>query len=646
MKTLPYRTYSDRVYGCFLGKCVGGTAGGPAEGRKELLDFPLDEALLHTALPNDDLDLQILWLELLETKGPALTARSMAKEFYEKVPYGPGEYGFFKKNYGRGVYPPLSGSYNNRYYLNGMGCPIRSEIWACLFPGAVERAVPYIRMDGSLDHLHDSIEAEIFLASMESEAFFCTDLDGILDRSLARLTKDSKLDRVLCMTRSLWKEGRDWRFTRAMILRRFGHADCTNLYQNLGFILLALLYGKGDFRETVRLGLACGYDTDCICASAASVLGAMQGAEKLLSADGLSDTGLKITVLTRRREGSIRALAEDVCRAGLSMMAEDGEVKITGADVSPSLPVSAAPAPYTVEAEYDGAPVLRPTGMSTVTLNVRSSLDEEKRVTLSVTAPDGVSVVPECAAVEVPAKGCASVRLAIGLKPGETVLWEKNLFNVRADDGERSVTDTFGLVGCAVWYRYGPFLMNNRALPDVPPHKRYSPYLTAGPGETVYDVTRDFHLNNFADPDRAFVDETLPFDHIPSDGRAECVPELFAPEEDRFDTAEIGGFEGPHTDYLVRILVSPEDREVELAVGHTTPFRLWLNGALVGEDRTCTWWTAENRHFSVRLNKGENVMILKCSQVSDSAKFSVIPRKLNGRWQQWEDFGSALKIPE
>ena len=94
---LAYADYYDKVYGCFLGKCIGGTAGGPAEGRKELLDFPLNEELLHKCLPNDDLDLQILWLELIETKGFDITARDMADEFYQKVPYGPGEYAYFQR---------------------------------------------------------------------------------------------------------------------------------------------------------------------------------------------------------------------------------------------------------------------------------------------------------------------------------------------------------------------------------------------------------------------------------------------------------------------------------------------------------------------------------------------------------------------
>ena len=187
MRTLTYETYLDKVWGCFLGKCIGGTAGGPAEGRKELLDYPLHEPLLHQALPNDDLDLQILWLEVLEEKGIHITSRDLADAFYHKVPYGPGEYGYFKKNYGRGIYPPLTGTYNNRYYENGMGCPIRSEIWACLFPGDVEKAREYIEMDGSMDHRRDSIDAEVFLAAMESEAFFTDDLWELIRYGLSRI---------------------------------------------------------------------------------------------------------------------------------------------------------------------------------------------------------------------------------------------------------------------------------------------------------------------------------------------------------------------------------------------------------------------------------------------------------------------------
>lgn len=48
-------------------------------------------------LPNDDLDLQVLWLEVLEKKGANFTSEDLADIFAEKCPYSPGEYAIFKK---------------------------------------------------------------------------------------------------------------------------------------------------------------------------------------------------------------------------------------------------------------------------------------------------------------------------------------------------------------------------------------------------------------------------------------------------------------------------------------------------------------------------------------------------------------------
>jgi len=652
MKTIPYEVYFDKVYGCFLGKCVGGTAGGPAEGRKELLDAPLNEDLLHTALPNDDLDLQILWLELLEDKGIHITARDMADEFYHKVPYGPGEYGFFKKNYGRGIYPPVSGRYNNRYYKNGMGCPIRSEIWACLFPGAPEYTFSYVEKDGSLDHEHDSIQAEYFLASVEADAFFESDLLVLLKNGIARMEPDTKIQNVLRDTIRWYEEGHEWKYTRGMILRHYGHSDCTNLYQNMGFTLLSLLYGAGDMRETIRLGLACGYDTDCICATAASILGILRGAQKMLTDDGLTDTGLCIEVHTRRRKGSIRDLAKDVCAAGMSMAdAYETEIRITDRPEFIPLKTEYCPALFTAEAQYEGDPVLLYGKETHLTLKITANADAPAAV-LTLDVPEGLTVFIGSDQARLPTHTALLslqqdeyilLPLTVCVTEGVKRLAQKNIFTVTIESNGDVFTDTFGLVGGDIWYRYGPFLMNNKDLSFVPPHEKYGAHIPLLPGENRYDVLRDFHLSNFADIHREFVPETLPFTAIAQDGRAECVPERICLSEDLFDLADIQSFEGPHTDYLVRYFESPEERTLELAVGHTAPFKLWLNGEYIGGCENSAWWTCENKHFTVTFRKGENIMILKCAQPSDSAKYSVIPRLLNGRWRQWEDFVSLVK---
>ena len=639
---LAYADYYDKVYGCFLGKCIGGTAGGPAEGRKELLDFPLNEELLHKCLPNDDLDLQILWLELIETKGFDITARDMADEFYQKVPYGPGEYAYFQKNYARGIFPPLSGRFNNRYYKNGMGCPIRAEIWACIFPGADAIRQRYVEMDGSLDHERDSIDAEIFLATLESELFFSHDLRRAIETALDGVPEKTKLRGAVRDTLQWYDAGHDWKLTRGLILRNYGHADCTNLYQNIGFVLLALLYGGEDFRETIRLGLACGYDTDCICATAASVLGIIRGAKRLLGEDGMSDSGLAIGVGTNRKSGSIATLARDVCAVGISagnwFAGEAAEIA-GHPECRPVPAISRTPA-VAVEAVYQGDPVLRPDAPTELSLAFTNHSTASIALAVEVRAPAGVLFTPGEIQLTLQPHERYLLPCRAELLPSAKILCQQNLFQVHMRGAFGGLCDRFGLVGCDVWYRFGPFLENIRDISTLPPHEAYGSHLALRPGENAYDITREYHLGGIANIDKEFVSEAEPFLSIPMDGRAECIPERIALGEDLFDTAKIQKYEGAHVDYLVRTLVSPEERSLEIAVGHTAPFKLWLNGKLLGESKQTKWWTLENMHFSATLARGENTLILKCAQQSDHAKYSIVWR--DASWRQYADFASVL----
>ncbi|MEG1276351.1 MAG: ADP-ribosylglycohydrolase family protein, partial [Ruthenibacterium sp.] len=63
------QVYLDKVHGGWFGKCLGGAAGAPVEGFKCLIETRHYTETLRTDLPNDDLDLQLLWLEVLQEKG-------------------------------------------------------------------------------------------------------------------------------------------------------------------------------------------------------------------------------------------------------------------------------------------------------------------------------------------------------------------------------------------------------------------------------------------------------------------------------------------------------------------------------------------------------------------------------------------------
>ena len=59
---LSFHEYLDKMRGCWNGKNIGGTLGTPFEGMRGLFDIQYYSQPLDKPLPNDDLDLQLVWL--------------------------------------------------------------------------------------------------------------------------------------------------------------------------------------------------------------------------------------------------------------------------------------------------------------------------------------------------------------------------------------------------------------------------------------------------------------------------------------------------------------------------------------------------------------------------------------------------------
>lgn len=136
-------------------------------------------------LPNDDLDIQILWLLALEDKGIHIDAKTMGEYFNEFMIFTHAEYGMAKTNLRTGFQPPVTGSFNNDF-KDSCGSYIRAEIWACLFPGKPEKAAEYAFEDAIIDHGDgEGVYAEIFIAVMESAAFYIKDIRKLIEIGLS-----------------------------------------------------------------------------------------------------------------------------------------------------------------------------------------------------------------------------------------------------------------------------------------------------------------------------------------------------------------------------------------------------------------------------------------------------------------------------
>ncbi|MCM8803057.1 MAG: ADP-ribosylglycohydrolase family protein, partial [Candidatus Omnitrophica bacterium] len=259
-------------------KSIGGSIGGPLEGRKEFLEIPY--RLPEKILPNDDIDLQLVWLDILKKKGIRITADDFSAGWLKNITYPCDEYGVAIANLKAGLRPPQTGIYNN-WFSECMGAPIRSEIWGCIFPGMPEVAGYYAYLDASVDHWNEGVYGEMFLSILESIAFRETDIEKLIKITCEYLPETSRVRKVSEMVLELYIERKDLRETREEILKHFGHHNFTHCVQNIGFIISGLLYGKGDFLKTIIEAARCGYDTDCTAATAGAIIGIILGKEQI-----------------------------------------------------------------------------------------------------------------------------------------------------------------------------------------------------------------------------------------------------------------------------------------------------------------------------------------------------------------------------
>ncbi len=267
--------YHQKVIGCWRGKAVGGTLGMISEGvcGENNLDFyrPVPDE----PVPNDDLELQVLWGTVLaQAENPMVDRKFLAEAWLRHNFYPCDEYAIARRNLEWGISPPWSGRFGN-FFTDGLGAAIRSELWACLAPGDPALAVRYAYEDACLDHAGDGLYAEIFFAALESAAFVDSDVATLIETGLNHIPPETRLAQAIRNTVSWSRELNDRQVVRTRILEHYHSDNFTDVVMNVPFVILALLFGNGDFGQTVCHAANCGYDTDCTAATAGAIFGIM-----------------------------------------------------------------------------------------------------------------------------------------------------------------------------------------------------------------------------------------------------------------------------------------------------------------------------------------------------------------------------------
>lgn len=358
MKKISKFDYLNKVKGCWLGKNAGGTLGAPFESVRtaEDVEFYTHDLSLGV-LPNDDLDLQLAWLNAAEKHGKCVDSKILAEYWITAVTPNWAEYGMGKTNLRLGLQPPLSGAYKNRF-KDSNGAWIRSEIWACLAPGHPEIAVRYAYEDAIVDHADEGVYAEVFTAAIESAAFVEKDVYKLIDIGFSYIPKDCDIAKAARLVISAYKEGLTWKEARIRLLKEIPDSFGQQRHNspnpdnfpvaewgydapaNIGLVILGVLYGEGDFGKSICITAGCGEDGDCTAATVGALLGIMLGADKLPSkwldpiGEEIKTCSLNVNSSAVKIPKTITELTNRTCKIMPAFMHQHFDMFSTDAEIS------------------------------------------------------------------------------------------------------------------------------------------------------------------------------------------------------------------------------------------------------------------------------------------------------------------------
>lgn len=289
VREIPADVLEDKIRGGLLGQLFGNLNGLPHE--MKYIDDPgaVDSyvpSLPDGARTDDDTDIEWVYVTEMHRIGrlalPPGAIRDLWRRHINRSIWCSNEYA--RRLMDLGLEPPLTG----RVALNpwaefNISGSFLAETFALVCPGMPQSAGRL-----ALNYTHVAIDGEPaqttqFVTTMIATAYFEPDVDRILDAGLAAVDESSVIRAVASDARRWHAEHpTDWKTTRRLIKEKYqrhnGEMRDRNGYElNTASTVAALVYGKGDFPETLRLAFNFGWDADNNAATCGSILGVVKG---------------------------------------------------------------------------------------------------------------------------------------------------------------------------------------------------------------------------------------------------------------------------------------------------------------------------------------------------------------------------------
>lgn len=336
--------YADKLYGFWLGECIANWTGLVTEmdkigdigeiktgafytrkdwGKKDLpsiwgegvpsnlsetIDFVLRDSSQVWG-SDDDTDIEYMYQQLLfENEKAILTPKMIQKGWLKHIKDKEENFLWVSNQKAfdlmkEGMLSPETSNPKNNEHFNMIDAQLTTEIFGLFSPTRPDFALKMsylpIRTTAQKDAAWISefyVIMHSLASSLDEQQDKKTQINWLASEARKRLPTDSYASKMYDYVKSkyesniTWEQTRDSIYNRYQVLEKDGYnITSKNLYCNGCFAaginyaasLISLFYGEGDFKETIKIGTLCGWDSDNPTATWGGLLGFIYGKEKI-----------------------------------------------------------------------------------------------------------------------------------------------------------------------------------------------------------------------------------------------------------------------------------------------------------------------------------------------------------------------------
>jgi ADP-ribosylglycohydrolase len=285
----------DKIRGGLLGQLLGNLNG--IQHEMKYINEPGNVEEYIPALPegartDDDTDLEWVYIVAMQrhnmiTLPPDLIVQLWKERINKRI--------WCSNQYARqlmdiGIQPPLTGS----IVLNPWADFNISGQFICETFGLLAPGMPQTAAKIGLNYTRVTIDAEPaqttqLFTTMIATAFTTDDIDKIIDAGLDSIDTECAIRRIVNDVRRWYRLHRNnWRAARRLVKEKYsrhnGAMRDRNGYElNTASTIAALLYGRGDLVETLRIAFNFGWDADNNAATSGTIIGVIKGYRWMMS---------------------------------------------------------------------------------------------------------------------------------------------------------------------------------------------------------------------------------------------------------------------------------------------------------------------------------------------------------------------------